>query len=122
MGLAGATRLSTRNWQVRYGCHREAAERTPTQNFLEILAEASARRRIEMTLKPRNDREMKGLSGSNLPLSASESSVFGILSLAARKTRIWPESDSPGPPEKCPRRGSEASFEDSSLFAFLAVD
>ena len=44
------------------------AERTSTQNFLEVLTEASAFQRIEMALKPQNDRDMKGLEGSNLPL------------------------------------------------------
>jgi hypothetical protein len=49
------------------------AERTSTQNFLEGLTEASAFQRIEMALKPQNDRDMKGLEGSNLPLSTNES-------------------------------------------------
>jgi hypothetical protein len=37
------------------------AERTSTQNFLKFLTEAQ------------NDRDMKGLDGSNLPLSAKQS-------------------------------------------------
>jgi hypothetical protein len=82
MGSAGPKRLSTRN----YGYCRTVIEKrrtTPTQNFLEVLTEASALQRIEMALKLQNDREMKGLEGSNPPFSASESSVFGVLFLSA---------------------------------------
>jgi hypothetical protein len=46
----------------------------------------------------------KSPDSSNSPRSASECSVFGILSLAASKTRIWPESNTPGPPENRSRR------------------
>ena len=53
------------------GPSSRSGERTPTQNFLEVLTEASAPQRI--TLKPQNDREMKGLEGSNPPFSATES-------------------------------------------------
>ena len=45
------------------GPSSRSGERTPTQNFLEVLTEASAPQRI--ALKPQNDREMKGLEGSN---------------------------------------------------------
>src|SRR5580700_5239493 len=44
-----------------------------------------------------NRQRRKSLVGSNPTPSASESSVFGILSLAARKTRVWLESGTPGP-------------------------
>ncbi len=52
------------------GPSSRSGERTPTQNFLEVLTEASALQKIEMALKPQNDREMKGLEGSN-PMSVA---------------------------------------------------
>ena len=59
------------------GPSSRSGERTPTQNFLEVLTEASAPQR--MALKPQNDREMKGLEGSNPPFSATESWTLWIL-------------------------------------------
>ena len=58
------------------GPSSRSGERTPTQNFLEVLTEASALQRIEMALKPQNDREMKGLEGSNPPFSATQSGML----------------------------------------------
>jgi hypothetical protein len=59
MGLPGPKGLSTATAGT-VGPSSRSRERTPTQNFLELLAEASAPQRIEMALKPQNDREMKG--------------------------------------------------------------
>ena len=56
------------------GPSSRSGERTPTQNFLEVLTEASAPQR--MALKPQNDREMKGLEGSNPPFSATQSGML----------------------------------------------
>jgi len=56
----------------RQGPSSRSGERTPTQNFLEVLTEASALQRIEMALKPQNDRQMKSLEGS-IPLSRPSS-------------------------------------------------
>jgi hypothetical protein len=76
------------------------AERTSTQNFLEGLTEASAFQRIEMALKPQNDRDMKGLEGSNLPLSPSSLAVEAISGeqreIAAFAARFEPQPNQRG--------------------------
>ncbi len=59
-------------------------ERTPTQNFLEVLTEASALQRIEMALKPQNDREMK-VSKVQIPLAPPTSLRFEAFSGEVRK-------------------------------------
>jgi hypothetical protein len=58
-----------------------------------------------------------------IPLPPPASPQFSGFSSSLRKNaRIWPGSDTPGPPENRYRRGSNASFRHFSLFALLAVD
>jgi hypothetical protein len=78
------------------GPSSRSGEWTPTQNFLEVLTEASAPQR--MALKPGNDREMKGLEGSNPLFSATQASMLRILQRPERKSpgRPWWEASDDG--------------------------
>src|SRR6266478_5099466 len=80
------------------GPSSRSGERTPTQNFLEVLTEASAPQR--MALKPQNDREMKGLEGSNPPFSANESGCRGNLRGTVRNSRLCARFERPTEPER----------------------